>query len=140
MQRREFIKQASAILLVLGTGEWKRLPQLPDSFPGRPVLRFAVASDGHYGQPKTEYRQYFAELVNAINREHEKARFDFCVINGDIVHDDKSLFPEAKQALDGLAPPYFVSQGNHDHVNGAEWEAIWKMPLNIDRRFGKTAY
>jgi predicted MPP superfamily phosphohydrolase len=133
MRRRDFIKQASSALLVLSSGDILSFTGIPDEILAkRPVLRFAVASDGHYGQKDTAYEKYFSEVVESINRQHKERAFDFCMINGDIIHDDKKLYPAAKQALDKLAVNYYVSQGNHDHVNADEWEAIWNMPVNLD--------
>jgi thiol-disulfide isomerase/thioredoxin len=140
MRRRDFIKQASSALLILSSGN---ILSLTDGYDvkggGKTVLRFAVASDGHYGQKDTEYEKYIRELVENINRNHEMKAFDFCVINGDIIHDDKTFFPDAKKALDKLAVKYYVSQGNHDRVTADEWEEIWKMPVNLDFSIRKNA-
>ena len=99
---------------------------------GKTRLRFVVASDGHYGQKDTDYQHYFETVVTRINEEHAKDPFAFCMINGDIIHDDKNHYPAAKDALDKLNLKYYVSQGNHDHVTASEWETIWKMPVNLD--------
>ena len=134
MQRREFVRQASAILLLLQSGEWRRLSSLPEDDSRQRLLRFSIASDGHYGQPNTDYHRFLTDLVSRVNEEHRQKPFDFCVINGDLVHDDKRFYPELKKGLDQLLPRYYVSQGNHDHVNAEEWEQIWKMPVNLDFR------
>src|ERR1700704_807397 len=116
MHRRNFIKQASSALLILSNGSILSLTGGYDEIAGKnAVLRFAVASDGHYGQKDTDYGRFFSEIIENINHSHQMKAFDFCVINGDIIHDDKALYPEAKKALDKLAPKYYVSQGNHDH-------------------------
>src|SRR5262245_33748338 len=131
MRRRDFIKQASSAMLILSNGDMFAFAPDP-SVPGKKtVLRFAVASDGHYGQPETTYEKFFAEIVGHINKSHEEKAFDFCVINGDIIHDDKTFYPAAKLALDQLKPKYYVSQGNHDKVTATEWLNIWNMPVNI---------
>jgi hypothetical protein len=133
MLRRKFLKQSSAALLVLGSG---KIIRLSDSYEEwlrkKPVLRFAVASDGHYGQKDTEYEKYFLELTDNINSLHEERPFHFCVINGDIIHDNKKWFPDAKKALDKLAAKYYVSQGNHDHYTADAWQQLWGMPVNLD--------
>jgi 3',5'-cyclic-AMP phosphodiesterase len=140
MHRRDFIKRASAAILVLGNGSILTLADSTRGIPGKkPILRFAVASDGHYGQKDTEYEKFFAEIVNNINQSHQDHAFDFCVINGDIVHDDKTFYPAVKKALDNLLPRYYVSQGNHDRVTATEWTEIWKMPVNIDFTIRKNA-
>ena len=133
MRRRDFIKQASSALIILSNGKVLSLIDLPvNTKTGKPILRFAIASDGHYGQPGTEYEKFFEEIVTHINDSHAEKPFDFCVVNGDIVHDEKAFFPAAKRALDKLAPRYYVSQGNHDNVTAAEWNNIWQMPVNTD--------
>ena len=140
MRRRDFIKQASSALIILSNGSFISLADgIDEAARKKVVLRFAVASDGHYGQKDTEYEKFFSEIVENINRSHESRAFDFCVINGDIIHDEKAFFPAAKKALDKLVPRYYVSQGNHDHVTAAEWTDIWKMPLNIDFTIKKNA-
>ena len=140
MHRRDFIKQTTSALLILSNGSILSLTEGDHKTGSKKiVLRFAVASDGHYGQKDTEYVKFFSEIVDNINRSHVQKHFDFCVINGDIIHDDKSFFPAAKQALDKLAPVYYVSQGNHDHVTTAAWTEIWNMPVNIDFSLKKNA-
>lgn len=136
MRRRDFIRQASSAFLILSTGDV--LSVLRKNIPSaQTILRFVVASDGHYGQKDTDYQKYFADLVSQINQHHSQQAFDFCVINGDIIHDDKKLFPEAKAYLDKLSVKYYVSQGNHDHVDEKEWQSIWSMPVNHDFRLDK---
>jgi Icc protein len=132
MNRREFVKYGSSLAILLASGELLRAGEMNyDKWSKRkPLLRFVVASDGHYGQKDTGYQQYYDTLVNRINQEHESKPFAFCMVNGDIVHDDKAHYPAAKQALDKLSPKYYVSQGNHDLVSPAEWEAIWSLPVN----------
>lgn len=139
MRRRDFLKQASAAFVILQSGDILSLTNQEDELYAKmPLLRFAVASDGHYGQSNTAYASCFADTVSYINRNHAEIAFDFCVINGDIIHDDKKWFAEAKAALDKLAMKYYVSQGNHDHVTAEEWQTIWNMPANLDARFKKN--
>lgn len=142
INRRDFIKASSPIFLLLAGGNIVRANEkwLNEIDKVKTVLRFVVASDGHYGQPQTDYQNYFSTVVKRINDEHAKNPFAFVVINGDIVHDDKSHYPAAKAALDLLKPKYYVSQGNHDHVTAAEWESIWNMPTNLDFTIGKNAF
>jgi len=133
MQRRNFLKQSSAAILVLSSGKIIKLPDAYENWVNKkPVLRFVVASDGHYGQPNTEYENYFTELTDNINKLHSENPFEFCVVNGDIIHDDKKWFPDAKTALDKFKVQYYVSQGNHDHCTAEEWLELWKMPVNFD--------
>jgi len=132
MLRRKFLKQGSAALLILGSCKIIRLSDSYEEWLSKkPVLRFIVASDGHYGQKDTEYEKYFSNLTEKINQLHADKPFEFCVFNGDIIHDDKKWFPEVKKALDKLTVKYYVSQGNHDLCTADEWRQIWSMPVNI---------
>lgn len=91
MKRREFLSISVPAFLLLANGDLLRIPEfLPGQNKQKRLLRFVVASDGHYGQPNTDYINYFSTVVNRINEEHAKDPFDFCMINGDIVHDEKN--------------------------------------------------
>jgi Calcineurin-like phosphoesterase len=142
MKRKEFIRVAAPAFLLLANGGILRASSSLFSAEERKKvkLRFVVASDGHFGQEGTDYDRFFATVVKRINEEHDKKAFSFCVINGDIIHDDKIHFPAAKKALDQLAPKYYVSQGNHDHVNPQEWESIWNMPVNLDFKIKENSF
>jgi hypothetical protein len=140
MLRRKFLQQGSAALLVLTSGKIIRLSGAYDEWLSKkPVLRFVVASDGHYGQKGTEYEKFFSDLTTKINELHADKAFHFCVVNGDIIHDDKTHFPAAKAALDKLTVKYYVSQGNHDHCTADEWQQLWNMPVNIDFKIKKNS-
>jgi Calcineurin-like phosphoesterase len=134
MKRKEFLRLSVPAFLLLANGKIIKTHDylLSEEHRRKVALRFAVASDGHYGQPGTDYENFFSTIVSHINEQHRKNPFAFCVINGDVIHDDKSHFPAAKKALDALLPKYYVSQGNHDHVTAQEWEAVWNMPTNFD--------
>jgi hypothetical protein len=142
MKRKEFLRLSVPAFLLLANGNIVKAHDyfLSADHRRKVKLRFVVASDGHYGQPKTDYENYFSTLVNRINEEHQKDPFAFCVINGDIIHDDKIHFPAAKRALDKLALKYYVSQGNHDHATAEEWQAIWNMPVNLDFTIRKNSF
>ena len=141
MKRKEFLRLSVPAFLLLANGRIIKTDKfwLPGDQQEKIKLRFAVASDGHYGQPGTDYVNFHTTLVSRINEEHLKHKFSFCVINGDIVHDDKTHYPAVKKILDGLPTKYYVSQGNHDHVTPKEWEAIWNMPVNLDFTIQKTS-
>ncbi len=139
MLRRNFLKQSTAALLILSNGKLVKLSNRYEEWMRKkPTLRFVVASDGHYGQKDTAYEQYFSDLTSNINKLHQDNPFEFCMINGDIIHDDKKYFADAKKALDKLNVTYYVSQGNHDHATIEEWEEIWKMPVNLDFKIKKN--
>lgn len=116
-------------------GQW-----LADLQSKKLKLRFVVASDGHYGQPDTDYVGFFKTIVTRINAAHAANPFAFCMINGDIIHDDKSHCPAAKAALDKLNLKYYVSQGNHDKLTPVEWEHTWNMPLNLHFNIKKNSF
>lgn len=141
MNRKEFIRLTGATVLLLANGKITRANDLAGFRDKRRILfRFAVASDGHFGEKNTDYHGHFNTIVSSINNDHGRHPFEFAVINGDIVHDDKSHYPAAKLALDNLQPRYYVSQGNHDHVTAEEWQTIWGMPVNLDFTYKKCAF
>lgn len=93
--------------------------------------RFAVASDGHFGEPGTDYVRYYEDLLASLSREHAEEPLDFTVINGDLVHGTRpDLLPEVKNYLEKLPMPYFVTRGNHDRVSLQEWKSLWGYPTN----------
>lgn len=141
MNRRDFVKSTAAGLLLLKAGQWSYLAgsSLEEVRKKKTLLRFAVASDGHYGQAQTDYSSYFDTVVSAINYQHARDPFAFLVFNGDIVHDDARWFPDARAALKKLSMPWYVSQGNHDHANADLWLDTWGMPVNHDVRIGRNS-
>jgi len=60
-------------------------------------LRFAVASDGHYGQPNTNYDSMHDEMIGWLQAEQKDRGIDFNMINGDLEHDDIEMLPFVKQ-------------------------------------------
>ena len=142
MKRKEFIRLAAPAFLLLANGNVvKASVGLLNALANKKVkLRFVMASDGHYGEPNTDYENYFATVVSRINGEHSGNPFSFCVINGDIIHNERTFLPAAKKALDKLNMKYYVSQGNHDHVTPEEWQAIWNIPVNYDFVQGENSF
>jgi 3',5'-cyclic-AMP phosphodiesterase len=102
-------------------------------------LHFAVASDGHFGEPGTDFARRFAELVTALNAAHRALPLDFVVINGDISHGGVALAEGAKAALASLDMPLFVTQGNHDQLSAQQWQQVWGAPGNQVHRFGERS-
>ena len=143
MHRKTFIKAASlGSMLLLTQAQALTGIQALMAAPARRkrVLRIAIASDLHFGQPNTPFDQNAQNLVTHVNEAHAADPFAFCVINGDLIHDDPAHLPLARKALQGLAMPYYVSQGNHDRVTPEYWQQVWGMPLNYDWRTGKQAF
>ena len=140
MNRKQFIHIAGSAIVLLANGKILNASNLPGLPHENILFRFAIASDGHYGEENTNFQDHFSTIVQYINNDHAHHPFRFTVINGDIVHDDKSFYPAAKQALDALNCKYYVSQGNHDHVTHDEWKSIWGMPVNLDFTYKKCAF
>ena len=131
ISRRHFVKNISfASAFFMGGGFQSLSTQDVDALKDQVKMRFAVASDSHYGQPNTPYVSMMDTIIDKINLFHGSNPLDFCVMNGDIVHDEKSFLAQAKQKIDGLKVPYFVTRGNHDKCSSDYWEQVWNMPLN----------
>lgn len=139
MDRRRFIRDASSLAFFLYQGQTLRAMDDSSLRRRKRLLRFAIASDTHVGQPHTAFQEMLDTGVRHMNAMHAEDAFDFGVINGDIVHDDISFFPQAKKTLDGLAFNYYVTQGNHDLATPAQWQQAWGMPVNFDVVMGRTA-
>ena len=141
MKRRDFLRHSAPIFILLSSGSIVQAANILSHKRNKKVkLRFAVASDGHYGEPNTDYENYFRTMVDRVNEEHAKDPFAFCMINGDIIHNDKNFYPAAKSALDNLSMRYYVSQGNHDHVTAEEWQTVWNIPVNHAFSIDKTSF
>src|SRR5678815_5362904 len=86
MKRKDFLELSIPAFLLLANGRVVKAQEflLTESHRKKVRLRFAVASDGHYGQPGTEYEKFFSTIVSRINDEHKKHPFSFCVLNVDV--------------------------------------------------------
>jgi Icc protein len=96
------------------------------------ALRFAIASDGHYGQENTEYEARHDLVIRALNTEYKGRGIDFTFVNGDLFHNDPRHFEPVKKKWDGLRMPWHASHGNHDMVG----EAAWKQMTGQDWYYG----
>ena len=131
VSRRSFIRNISFATAFLAGGSLQKLSASEvESLKSNVALRFVVASDAHYGQPKTEFDAMIEKIISQINTFHQSNPLDFCVINGDIIHNEKPLLPIAKTKLDTLTMPWYVTRGNHDMVTEMEWKKVWGTPLN----------
>ena len=131
MDRRAFLKNSSPVLLLMTNGKFLLRSALSmESERSKVKFRFAVASDGHFGQPQTTWEDNYTSIITHINHQHKKNRLKTCIINGDVIHNDPAMLPLAKQQLDKLKMPYYVTQGNHDMVNEEVWKKTWNMPFN----------
>lgn len=97
---------------------------------GKVKLRLAIASDGHFGQKGTKFHEDFERIVNHINAFHRQFAIDACVINGDLIHNNKEFLPQTKTYFDKLETPYYVTRGNHDMVSTDYWQQVWNAPVN----------
>ena len=131
--RRHFIKNISFASAFFITG--RVTPLSANDVVGlrsKVKLRFAVASDVHYGQPNTLFEQMTETVMNQINLFHQQSPLDFSVVNGDLIHNEKEFLPLVKGKLDALKMPYYVTRGNHDMVTPEYWNSVWGTPLNHD--------
>lgn len=129
--RRSFIKQVSFASILLASGKLNSISaaQLFDQ-KDKVVLRFVVASDAHYGQPNTEYQAMMDKVIGQINQFHLTHPLDATVINGDLIHNESMFLAQAKQRIDRLTMPWYVTRGNHDMVSPEFWNKTWGYPLN----------
>ena len=139
--RRSFIRNISFATAFLLTGKVTNLTaEEVYHLKKKVLLRFVVASDAHYGQPNTLFDELIEKLTLQINAFHKENPLDFCMINGDIIHNEKKFLPLAKQKLDALTMPYYVTRGNHDMVSEYYWNEVWNTPLNQDIIIKKQAF
>ncbi|TWJ01583.1 3',5'-cyclic AMP phosphodiesterase CpdA [Mucilaginibacter frigoritolerans] len=95
-------------------------------FAAKPKLRFALASDIHYGQQGTDYAAYTSSMVRWLNDDHAKNHLDLVIINGDLVHNRPDLLPEIKKKyLDKLDVPCYTIPGNHDFADAGIWKTVF---------------
>ncbi|TFF37116.1 metallophosphoesterase family protein [Mucilaginibacter psychrotolerans] len=98
----------------------------------KPRLRFALASDIHYGQQGTPYPENTANMIRWLNADHAKNHLDMVIVNGDLVHNRPDLLPEIKaKYLDKLDVPYHTIPGNHDFAD----TAIWKNTFSYEDKY-----
>jgi len=134
-KRRSFLK----LLPILPGVPYLAHPDKTDS-AAKISMRFIVASDGHYGQPDTDYKTFHTDLIGWINREKMQKGVDFAFFNGDLIHDDPTLYYDLKTMLGNLHVPYFVSRGNHDKVALDVWQSTWGYGTNHSFTKGEYAF
>lgn len=126
MNRRPFLKKLTFVTSTLTAMPFITFGKM--HFPASSRLKFIIASDGHYGQPNTDFEGFHQQLIDAVNNEKE---VDFVVFNGDLIHDEPSLMPKVKTVYEKLKVPYFPVKGNHDRISEADWERIWGIPADF---------
>ena len=130
VNRRQFLQLSFKTAVVIGVGNTLQSFVSSDFIlPAKEKIkmRFAVASDGHYGQPDTKYDEMHDEMVSWLNAEKKDRGIDFTMINDDLFHNDTAMLPEVKKKWDGLTMPYYVSHGNHDMIEEENWNKMWNM-------------
>ncbi len=143
VSRKEFLRLSLKGVLLIGAGnslrsfaaDGFRLPKKEDL-----QLRFALASDGHYGEINTDWEHHHDNMIGWLNSEQQDRGIDFTVINGDLFHNDVSYLPEVKKKWDQLSMSYYVSHGNHDHIDAAGWEKTWNIPQHHAFEKGDTGF
>ena len=128
--RRKFIETAvsgiAGIGLLPAVNSFAEGNNLYNRQTGQLKLRFALASDAHYGQPDTDYDTSFGNMIKWINADHDQNHFDLVIINGDLVHNRPNLLPVVKSKyLDKLKMPCYTIPGNHDFADGKIWKAVF---------------
>ena len=123
MQRRLFLQKISLLSSSLMAAPYLSFGETKQS--ATPGLKFITASDGHWGQPNTDFETSHRNLIEAIGKEEH---VDFVVFNGDLIHDKPGLMPDVKKVYDTLKVPYYVARGNHDRVSPETWLRLWKQP------------
>ena len=100
-------------------------------------LRFAIASDLHYGQRNTPFEEFAENMVEWINAEKKDKGLDLFFINGDITHDEAGMLIQLRDKhLKNLDLPYYCIKGNHDYVDEKpespteSWSKVWGYSTN----------
>lgn len=138
MDRRKFLQSVTAltVLAACGKTEGTELPAEEEKV----LLRFALASDIHFGEDKTDYQSQITNLKTHFAAFQKNNPCAFFAINGDIIHNDPAFLPPAHQALKGLHDTIYVTQGNHDRVSDTVWKQTWNCDLNFDVVHGDSAF
>jgi DNA repair exonuclease SbcCD nuclease subunit len=139
--RRSFLKNTIAGIAVTGISQSALADFVPAEKNNKKIkLRFALASDGHYGEPKTNYAANHENIVKWLNRDHANQPLDFVIFNGDLVHDQPSLLAEVKSKyFDRLKCPFYAVQGNHDHADEELWTSVFGYSNNHSFEIKDTA-
>jgi 3',5'-cyclic-AMP phosphodiesterase len=133
VSRKDFLKLSIKGILAFGTGN-SLASFSANSFtlPSRDKIkiRFALASDGHFGQPGTDFAVHHDDMVRWLNQEKKQRGIDFTVINGDLFHDNPTHLSATRKVWDRLSMPYYVSHGNHDLIDEGTWVHTWNCAWN----------
>jgi 3',5'-cyclic-AMP phosphodiesterase len=144
--RRNFLKlSGTAVATSAMPLRWVRADEV--SLGSKLKLRFAVASDLHYGQRNTPFDKMAGELVEWINKEKQGKGLDAFFVNGDLVNDTApGLVTLRDQFFSKLKVPYYCIKGNHDYVDGTpdspseSWDKVWGYPSNHTVKIGDYVF
>ena len=125
MHRRPFLQKLSLLSTGLIALPFANYGQV--TLPKSTRLKFITASDGHWGQPNTNFSLSHQQLISAINQEKG---VDFVIFNGDLIHDTPTLLPEVKAVYDQLQVPNYATRGNHDRVDEATFLRVMGHATN----------
>ena len=109
IDRRSFLNH-SALCTAATTlpARWCRAKELPVN--RKLKMRFAVASDLHYGQGNTPYEKMAEDMVGWMNKEKENKGLDLLFINGDLTQDKTEMLLSLRDRhLSKLKMPYYLS-------------------------------
>lgn len=126
MNRRPFLRKFSLLTSAITAMPFISFGKM--QFSANTKLKFITASDGHFGQPNTDYETSHRNLIAAINKEEN---VNFVVFNGDLIHDEPQFMPEVKKVYDTLKHQYYVTKGNHDQISESSWLSIWNQPADF---------
>ena len=138
--RRGFLELTLKGVLVIGAGNvLQSFAASTFKMPAKKdvLLRFVLVSDGHYGQPDTDYDMHHGRMIEWVNKEKSSRGVDFSIFNGDTIHNGSEFLPQVKKKWEDLKTPLYVSRGNHDMVTEDVWQKVWGMPLNYSFEKGK---
>jgi predicted phosphodiesterase len=142
MNRRQFLQLSCSSIFVIGTSDITHIADSQFSFTGKKEvkLRFAIASDTHYGQKGTSYELMLKELVEWWKHEKNHKLLDLAFLNGDIVHDQPEYLSLMREKLGLVQNPVYVAHGNHDMVEEEAWIKIFGTPWNYSFRKKDTSF
>ena len=143
--RRKFIATGAAgiagVVMLPAINSFADPHSLYTKNPGKLKLRFALASDIHYGQPGTGFEEHIANLIKWLNNDHAQNHLDMVIINGDLVHNRPDLLPELKtKYLDKLSVPYQTIPGNHDFADAKVWKSVFNYEDHYTVEHGNVAF
>lgn len=95
------------------------------------AFRFAFITDLHI---RTDKNQPTEDLTCAVNEINSNNAIDFVIIGGDVTESgDSASLCKAKELLDKLNKPYYITFGNHDVRQSPPDKRIYMKIFGSDR-------